>query len=119
MSVLVDTSILIDYPRGDDRTREVLERERTAGVLSASEMLAGIRSREETRLGACCRLWRGIRRRRGGGESRRAGSDLPAEPPSHRRAGQAIAAAAMVLGARLLTLNVRPFPMFPDLRRPY
>lgn len=42
--------------------------------------------------------------------------------PSHRTidgADLAIAATALLLGARLLTLNVRRFPMFSDLSRPY
>lgn len=42
--------------------------------------------------------------------------------PSHRGidgADLAIAATAILLDAELLTLNVRHFPMFPELRRPY
>ena len=42
--------------------------------------------------------------------------------PSHRgidSADLAIAATAAGLEARLLTRNVRHFPMFPDLRSPY
>jgi predicted nucleic acid-binding protein len=42
--------------------------------------------------------------------------------PSHRgidSADLAIAATAIVLDAMLLTLNVRRFPMFGDLARPY
>lgn len=31
----------------------------------------------------------------------------------------AVAATAVLLDARVLTLNVRHFPMFADLRRPY
>ena len=41
---------------------------------------------------------------------------------SHRgidSADLAIAATAILLDARLLTLNVRHFPMFGDLARPY
>jgi predicted nucleic acid-binding protein len=42
--------------------------------------------------------------------------------PSHHGidgADLAIAATAILTGAELLTLNVRHFPMFPTLRRPY
>jgi len=42
--------------------------------------------------------------------------------PSHHgidAADLAIAATTMLLEARLLTLNVRHFPMFPGLRAPY
>lgn len=125
MSVLVDTSILIDYLRGDDRAREVLERARTAGVLSASEItrlevLAGMRSREEdwTRRLLSTLVWHPVDAE----VAERAGELGRDWLPSHRTidsADLAIAATAMVLGARLLTLNVRHFPMFPDLRRPY
>ena len=42
--------------------------------------------------------------------------------PSHQGidgADLAIAATALLLDARLLTMNIRHFPMFTDLRRPY
>ena len=42
--------------------------------------------------------------------------------PSHHgidSADLAIAATAILTGSDLLTLNVRHFPMFPKLRRPY
>lgn len=41
---------------------------------------------------------------------------------SHRgidSADLAIAATVILIGGELLTLNVRHFPMFPELRRPY
>lgn len=38
MSVLVDTSIVIDYLRGDARAAELLEKQRAGGLLHASEM---------------------------------------------------------------------------------
>ena len=52
MSVLVDTSVLIDYLRGHQGAAELLERERAAGALHASEItrlevLAGMRPAEE------------------------------------------------------------------------
>ena len=52
MSVLVDTSVLIDYLRGHQGAAELLERERAAGPLHASEItrlevLAGMRPAQE------------------------------------------------------------------------
>jgi predicted nucleic acid-binding protein len=52
MSVLVDTSVLIDVLRGENAAAEVLREARMAGALHASEVtrlevLAGMRPREE------------------------------------------------------------------------
>jgi predicted nucleic acid-binding protein len=52
MSALVDTSVLIDFLRGDDGAADLLERERREGTLHASEItrleiLAGMRSGKE------------------------------------------------------------------------
>jgi hypothetical protein len=52
VTVLVDTSVLVDYLRGDQDAAQVLEQERAAAPLRASEItrlevLAGIRPAEE------------------------------------------------------------------------
>jgi len=52
MTFLVDTSVLIDYLRGHERAAALLERERAAGPLQASEItrlevLVGMRADEE------------------------------------------------------------------------
>jgi len=39
--------------------------------------------------------------------------------PALTGADLAIAATVVLIGGRLLTVNVRHFPMFPDLRVPY
>ena len=52
MTALVDTSVLIDYLRGHPGAADLLERERAAGPLHASEItrlevLAGMRPSED------------------------------------------------------------------------
>lgn len=125
MSVLVDTSILIDYLRGHQAAATLLEQERESGVLHASEIsrlevLAGMRPAEETathsllsilewhpvdteiaqHAGALGRQWL----------PRRKGIDS---------ADLAIAATVLRTGTQLLTLNIKHFPMFPGLLAPY
>lgn len=125
MSVLVDTSILIDYLRGHTEAGALLEREREAGVLHASEItrlevLAGMRPPEEaaTRSLLSTLRWHPI------------DSDVAEEAgalgrqwlPSHHTidgADLAIAATALLVGSQLITMNIRHFPMFPDLLPPY
>lgn len=124
MTALVDTSVRIDYLRGDANAAELLGTERAAGVLHASEI---------TRLEVLARMRIGAE-----GPTRQLLSTLHWHAvdadvieaagalgrwwlPSHHKidgADLAIAATVIRLGARLLTLNVRHFPMFPDLRRP-
>ena len=125
MTALVDTSVLIDYLRGDDRAASTLENERKSAPLLASEMtrlevLAGMRPAEEqaTRLLLSTLRWRPV------------DADIADEAgvlgrrwlSSHRTidgADLAIAATALLTGSRLLTRNVRHFPMFPGLQAPY
>ncbi len=125
VSALVDTSILIDFLRGRDAAAELMEAERAAEVLHASEMtrlevLAGMRPSEEapTRALLNTLVWHPVDAQvatEAGGLGRR-------WLPSHSSvdgADLAIAATAILMDARLLTLNVRHFPMFADLRPPY
>lgn len=125
MSALVDTSILIDYLRGFDSAAELLETERASGVLHASEitrleLLTGMRPAEEelTRLLLSTLAWHDV-----DAEVAEKAGELGREwLPGHHNidgADLAIAATAILTGAQLLTLNVRHFPMFPKLRRPY
>lgn len=125
MSALVDTSILIDYLRGHPGAGDLLERERVADVLHASEItrievLAGMRPAEEdtTRALLSTLVWHPV------------DAEIAAEAgalgrqwlPSHHTidsADLAIAATAVRVDARLLTCNVRHFPMFTDLQAPY
>lgn len=125
MTALVDTSVLIDYLRGHGPAAQVLEHERAVQPLHASEVtrlevLAGVRPAEETatRLLLSTLHWHALDEQ----VAERAGELGRRWLPSHRgidAADLAIAATAMLLDARLLTRNVRNFPMITGLTSPY
>ncbi len=125
MTALVDTSILIDYLRGHQPAAQLLERERGLGIVHASEMtrleiLAGMRASEEagTRSVLSALAWHPVDE----DVAEQAGILGRTWLPSHPGidgADLAIAATAIRANARLLTLNVRHFPMFEDLSPPY
>lgn len=125
MTALVDTSILIDYLRGHQPAAQLLENERATGVLQASEMtrleiLAGMRSAEEppTRRLLLALVWHPIDEE----IAEQAGALGREWLASHRGidgAALAIAATALTRNARLLTRNVKHFPMFVGLTPPY
>ena len=125
VTALVDTSILIDYLRGHEGAAAVLERERAAAPLQASEItrlevLAGMRPAEEdaTRSLLSALRWHPV----DADVVEDAGALGRQWLPSHHTidsADLAIAATVMRTGSRLLTRNVRHFPMFPGLRPPY
>lgn len=125
MTALADTSMLIDYLRGHAGAAQVLEGERARGPVHASEItrlevLAGMRIAEETQTRSLLATlrWHSV----GVEVAEKAGELGRAWLPSHRDidgADLAIAATAVLLGARLLTMNVRHFPMFANLARPY
>ena len=103
----------------------LLESEGAAGPLHASEItrlevLAGMRPRGQsaTRSMLASLRWHPVDET----VADKAGELGRTWLPSHHTidaADLAIAATAVLLGARLLTLNVRHFPMFADLARPY
>lgn len=122
---MVDTSVLIDHLRGNVEAKAVLEYERRLAPLHASEItrlevLAGMRPNEEKatrRLLATIR-WHPVNDH----IAEKAGELGRRWLPGHHTidaADLAIGATALVLDARLLTRNVRHFPMFPDLAAPY
>lgn len=125
MPAVVDTSVLVDYLRGLPAAAEVLERERALAPLHASEitrleLLAGMRHAEEagTRSLLSTVTWHPVDEE----VAEEAGALGRRWLPSHRgidTADLAIAATVLRCKARLLTCNVRHFPMFPDLRAPY
>ncbi|MHB1612892.1 MAG: PIN domain-containing protein [Actinomycetes bacterium] len=125
MTALVDTSVLIDYLRGHQGAAELLEQERAAAPLHASEItrleiLAGMRAGEEdeTRSLLSTLAWHPVDEQ----VAEEAGALGRRWLPSHHTidgADLAIAATAIRSESRLLTRNVRHFPMFPDLRAPY
>jgi predicted nucleic acid-binding protein len=125
VTVLVDTSVIIDYLRGDQGAERILESERLVGPLHASEItrlevLAGMRANEEdsTRSILSIFIWHPVDTV----TAERAGELGRRWLRSHQTidsADLAIAATAMVTGCELLTCNVKHFPMFADLRKPY
>ncbi len=125
MSVLADTSILIDLLRGERAAAEVLRDAREGGPLQASEVtrlevLAGMRAREEeaTRALFSAFVWHPV-----GELVAEAAGNLGREWLPRNRgidsADLAIAATALELGIPLLTRNVKHFPMFAALASPY
>lgn len=127
MTLVVDTSILIDHLRGDRRAHDLLNRamgsghERvTASVLTKVEVLAGVRRGEEEATQALLSILEWI----------------PVDEPLADRAGAlarqylrthpgidpvdfVIAATVEHQGATLLTRNRRHFPMLANLGDPY
>ena len=125
MKALVDTSILVDYLRGHEKAAALLEPGRASGPLHASEItrlevLAGMRPSEEgpTRLLLSTLAWHEVDDEVAEEAGRLGRQWLPSHPGIDS-ADLAIAATAILSQAELLTLNVRHFPMFPKLRRPY
>ena len=126
MSALADTSILVDYLRGVDQARRllrpVLERgEAVAGsVLTRLELFIGMRREERRTTEALVAAIRwlpidGVIADEADSLARRYGR-------SHSgidAVDYCVAASARVHGLELWTLNVRHFPMFPELRAPW
>lgn len=125
MTALVDTSVLIDYLRGRAEAADVLEREVRQAPLHASEItrlevLAGMRDSEAERTRALLGIltWHPV-----DAEIAEKAGELGRQwLPSHRGidgADLAIAATALLGERRLLTRNVRRFPMIDGLQAPY
>jgi predicted nucleic acid-binding protein len=125
MTVLVDTSVLIDVLRGMPAAAAVLREALAPGRPQASEItrlevLAGMRPGEEPPTRALLDVldWYPV----DDGIAELAGELGRAWLPGNRgidAADLAIAATAMRADARLLTRNVKHFPMFPGLAAPY
>ena len=123
--MLVDTDVLIAHLRGIEAAREWLRQARERGPLAISavtvtELAGGMRSTERREVWALLTALRiepvseVI--------ARRAGALMRQYRRSHSGIGLAdylIAATAETLGADLATLNLRHFPMFPDLEAPF
>lgn len=123
MTVLLDTSIVIDLLRGAlpalDYARNLPETP-TCSEITRVEVVRGLRSGErratERLLGAV--RWVPVDE----AIARRAGEVGRRYRRSHRGLATAdliIAATALELDLALATLNVRHFPMLPGLARPY
>jgi predicted nucleic acid-binding protein len=126
VTVVVDTSVLVDHLRGHDAARTLLaglvdDGVRLAGsVLTRTEVLAGLRPPEEAGTTTLLRAveWVPV----DATIADLAGALAREWLPSHAgidTVDYVIAATAHQLGAKLLTLNVRHFPMFAGLRPAY
>jgi predicted nucleic acid-binding protein len=124
LTVVVDTSVLIDHLRGDNRARAALARAQDEGlaasVLTQVEILAGMRPAEEhgTRVLFGAIEWLDVDE----DLAARAGALAQRYLRSHpgvEVVDYVIAATTERLGARLLTRNRNHFPMFAELDDPY
>lgn len=126
MTVLLDTSVLVDHLRGDARAVRLLDdlvitdEAVWAAIPTRTELLSGVRGSERAALDRLFGALAWV-------DVNPAIADEAGELARHYRRSHTgigtvdylIAAAARSLGARLLTLNVRDFPMFPGLKPPY
>jgi predicted nucleic acid-binding protein len=119
---LLDTSVAIDYLRGHEPARRAVDSadELVASEISRYEILAGVRRGEEELTEALLALptwivideW--VARRAADLARRHRAAHIGIEDADYL-----IAATALEVGARLLTTNVRHFPMFQGLRSAY
>lgn len=123
MSLLLDTNILIDCIRRVPAAVAWLRALPAAphiSVISVTELYAGARSQQEEKdIEALCAPFRGLPiteeiARSGGSFLRHFGKTHGIDVPD-----AIIAATAERHGLKLATLNVKDFPMFPKLKRPY
>lgn len=126
MTAVIDTSVLIDHLRGDDRARLLVREARRSGtrvvasVVTKVEILAGVRP-DETE--ATERLLDRLEWIDVDGEVAEQAGALAARyirsHPAIEVVDYVIAASVQRLEAELWTTNVRHFPMFEDLASPY
>lgn len=126
MTTVVDANVMIDALRGRDAALQAIRavRRRRGELVSPTttraEVLAGLKPGEERRTDALFRLidWIPVTSE----IADVAGTYARRYKPSHPGidlSDYLLAATADVLGGTLLTLNVRHFPMFPDLQSAY
>jgi len=126
MRFLVDTSVLIDHLRGDERaTRLLIDRVRDGHELWSvtvvrTEVLAGMRKGEEDGTRALLGLldWLDVTIEGADAAGELARKYLRSHPGIDT-VDYLVAAATLALGASLLTQNVKHFPMFPGLASAY
>jgi hypothetical protein len=126
MTVLVDTAILIDHLRGDVRAKRLLadlfdnEDRVWAATPTRTEIIAGIRTGDEPAVTELFAILSWI-------DIDVTVADAAGELARHFARSHTgidttdylIAAAAQSIGARLVTLNVKHYPMFEGLARSY
>ncbi len=126
MTVVVDTTVLIDHLRGDQRARDALQlasargERLAASVLTRLELFAGMRPGEaDSILLLFDRLdWIDVDPELADHAGRLANRFLSSHPGIDP-VDYVVAATAERLDAQLWTHNVRDFPMFPGLQPPY
>jgi len=126
MSVVVDTSVLIDHLRGKVEARDALTEVMVNGelvvgsVLTRTEILAGMRPTEATATYALLDAleWSPVSVEVADRAGALASTYLRSHPGVDT-VDYVIAATTEVLGARLWTRNVKHFPMIAGLAAPY
>lgn len=126
MTVLVDTSILIDHLRGNPDAREALRaaadsgQRVTASVVTKVEVLAGMRPAEEAKTRRLLDVvdWIDVNEAIAEQAGTLANQYLRSHPGVDP-IDYIIAATAQALDADLWTTNLKHFPMFPELASPY
>jgi predicted nucleic acid-binding protein len=126
VTVVLDTSVLIDHLRGDPRARDVITGLEAAGqtlsasVLTKVELLAGMRPAERSRTRKLIEAidWLEVDDDLGERAGALASRFLKSHP-GIELVDYVIAATAERFGADLVTRNRKHFPMFPELRDPY
>lgn len=126
MTVITDTSVLIDHLRGDERARRALAgavddgRRLSASVVTKVEILAGMRPKEEA---ATRRLFDVLEWLDVDDEVAELAGELAnrylRSHPGVDPVDYIIAATTQVHEAELWTRNTKHFPMFADLEPPY
>lgn len=121
---IFDTNVLIAHLRGEARATRLLldtpSEQRLASVLARIEIEGGMRSAERDAVAALFTVLRLLPVT--DSIARRAAEYLRRYRRSHSGidlVDYAVAATAELHGAELLTLNLKHFPMFPNLRAPW
>jgi predicted nucleic acid-binding protein len=126
VTVLVDTPIIVDHLRNDSRAVALMDdlfarEDRVwATTPTRTEIIAGLRPHERQPMGRLFAVMSWI-------DVDTGIADAAGELARRYRASHGgidtvdylVAAAAQSIGASLVTLNVRHFPMFPDLAPAY
>lgn len=127
MKLVVDASILIDHingraPAARNIIYEARERgdEIWASFVTRTEVLAGMRPGEEPQTYELLRLvnWAPVDRPESDAAAALGRAYLRSHPGIDTP-DLLLAELAQRLGAELVTMNVKHFPMFPGLKRPY
>ena len=120
---LLDTSVVIDYLRGNQAAIsfvDSLNRRPQVSAVTLTEIFAGLRSQKEERAArgffAECKVITldAAMAEHAGVLLRHYGASHAIDVPD-----ALIAATAETRGLALATLNIKHFPMFPRLKRPY